>query len=78
MRHVPTLTFIADALPETARHLEEVLARAKAQDEAVAAIRREEYAGEADPYKKPRVLDEDDDLDDLDGSDEPDDGGDEA
>ena len=75
MRHVPTLTFIADALPETARHLEEVLARAKAQDEAVAAIRREEYAGEADPYKKPRVLDEDDDLD---GSDEPDDEDDEA
>ena len=78
MRHVPTLTFIADALPETARHLEEVLARAKAQDEAVAAIRREEYAGEADPYKKPRVLDEDDDLDDLDGSGEPDDEDDEA
>ena len=63
MRHVPTLTFIADALPETARHLEEVLARAKAQDEAVAAIRREEYAGEPDPYKKPRAHgDEDDEL----------------
>lgn len=64
MRHVPTLTFIADALPETARHLEEVLARAKAQDEAVAAIRREEYAGEPDPYKKPRALDDEDDEDD--------------
>ena len=78
MRHVPTLTFIADALPETARHLEEVLARAKAQDEAVAAIRREEYAGEADPYKKPRVLDEDDDLDDDDLDDDLDDEDDEA
>ena len=67
MRHVPTLTFVADALPETARHLEEVLARAKAQDEAVASIRGEQYAGEADPYKKPRVAeDELDDLDDLD------------
>ena len=71
MRHVPTLTFVADALPETARHLEEVLARAKAQDEAVAAARGEAYAGEEDPYKKPRVLDEDgepleDDLDDQD------------
>lgn len=70
MRHVPSLTFIADALPETARHLDEVLARAKAQDEAVAAIRREEYAGEPDPYKKPRVHgDEDLDEPDLDDPD---------
>jgi ribosome-binding factor A len=66
MRIVPTLTFIHDALPENARHLDEVLARAKAQDEAVAASRGEAYAGEADPYKKPREDepgdDEDDDL----------------
>ena len=68
MRHVPTLEFIADALPESARQLDEVLARAKAQDEAVAAARGSAYAGEEDPYKKPR--DEDDDLeDDLDGGD---------
>ncbi|WP_224276788.1 30S ribosome-binding factor RbfA [Nocardioides lacusdianchii] len=64
MRIVPTLTFIPDALPESARELEEVLARAKQQDEEVAARRVEAYAGEADPYKKPRVIDEDDDLDD--------------
>jgi len=63
MRHVPTLTFIHDALPENARHLDEVLARAKAQDEEVAARRGAAYAGEADPYKKPREVaaDEDDD-----------------
>src|SRR5262245_11406512 len=63
MRHVPTLTFIHDALPENARHLDEVLARAKAQDEAVAASRGASYAGEVDPYKKPReaAADEDDD-----------------
>lgn len=60
MRHVPTITFVADALPESARALDEVLARAKAQDEEVAARRVEQYAGEADPYKKPReVLDDD-------------------
>lgn len=69
MRHVPSLTFIPDALPENARHLDEVLARAKAHDEAVAAQRGSAYAGEADPYKKPRVeaddsleADEDDDA----------------
>ena len=61
MRHAPTLTFIADALPETARHLDEVLARAKALDDEVAARRVATYAGEEDPYKKPReVADEDD------------------
>ena len=64
MRHVPTLTFVPDALPESARHLDEVLAKARAQDEAVAAARVERYAGEADPYKKPREVAEDDDLDD--------------
>ncbi|HEY0891241.1 MAG TPA: 30S ribosome-binding factor RbfA [Nocardioides sp.] len=63
MRHAPSLEFIHDALPETARHLDEVLARAKELDEQVAAARVEQYAGEADPYKKPR----EDELDELDG-----------
>ncbi|MCM0622239.1 30S ribosome-binding factor RbfA [Nocardioides bruguierae] len=72
MRHVPSLTFIADALPETARQLDEVLARAKQQDEEVAALRGDTYAGESDPYKKPRVRDEDLD-DDWDAQDDTDD-----
>jgi ribosome-binding factor A len=63
MRHAPSLTFIADALPETARHLDEVLARARALDEEVAARRVETYAGEQDPYKKPRESDEDEPAD---------------
>jgi ribosome-binding factor A len=55
MRHVPTLTFIADALPENARHLDDVLARARQSDQEVsAAAQRAKYAGEPDPYKKPR------------------------
>lgn len=55
MRHVPSLEFIHDALPETARHLDEVLARARAADEEVAARSAgASYAGEADPYRKPR------------------------
>jgi ribosome-binding factor A len=66
MRHVPTLTFVADALPETARHLDEVLAKARALDEEAAARRGATYAGEADPYKKPR---EDTDAEDLGGDD---------
>ena len=72
MRHAPTLTFVHDALPENARHLDEVLARARAHDEAVAAARIEQYAGEPDPYKKPRELepDEDDELEELDEDDD--------
>ena len=69
MRHVPTLEFIHDALPETARHLDDLLAKARESDAAVAAASAgATYAGEADPYKKPNTED-----DDLDGSgDEPD------
>ncbi len=60
IRHAPTLTFVADALPASARHLDEVLARAKALDEELEASRGSAYAGEADPYKKPREDDADD------------------
>ena len=73
MRIVPTLTFHHDALPDTARHLEEVLAKAKALDEEVAAARAAaEYAAGEDPYKKPRDLDalpDEDELDDVDEDD---------
>jgi ribosome-binding factor A len=65
MRHAPSLTFIHDALPENARHLDEVLARARQSDEAVAAARAgATYAGETDPYRKPR----EEDLGDEDGA----------
>jgi len=67
MRHAPSLTFVHDALPENARHLDEVLAKARQSDEAVAAAREgAAYAGETDPYKKPR---EDTDEDDTDTAD---------
>ena len=59
MRHAPSLTFVPDEIPEVARHLDEVLAQAKASDAEVEAARSgATYAGEADPYKKPREADE--------------------
>ena len=65
MRHVPTIDFVHDAIPENARHLDEVLAKARASDEAVAATREgATYAGESDPYRKPREEAVEDDLDD--------------
>jgi ribosome-binding factor A len=68
MRTVPTLAFVRDALPESARALEELLAKARESDAAVAAAREGKApAGEADPYRKPRLAedlaDEDDDED---------------
>lgn len=66
MRHAPTLTFVHDALPESARHLDEVLARAKALDAEAAAHRGTAYAGDADPYKKPRELEDDGSTDGFD------------
>ena len=62
MRHVPTLEFIHDALPESARHIDDLLAKARESDAAVAASAAgASYAGEADPYRKPREADETDD-----------------
>lgn len=64
MRHAPNLEFIHDALPETARHIDDVLAKARAQDEAVAAASAgATFAGESDPYKKPRDENEPDEDD---------------
>lgn len=60
IRHTPSLTFIADALPENARHIDDLLARAAETDAAAAAAAAgAQYAGEPDPYRPPRA-DEDD------------------
>jgi len=60
-RLTPTLEFIADALPESADHLTALLREARERDEAVAGLASSaQYAGDADPYVKPRELDGDD------------------
>jgi ribosome-binding factor A len=67
IKFVPTLTFVADIVPDTARELEEALERARHADAELARAREgAQYAGDADPYRKPAVAedDEDDDLDD--------------
>lgn len=65
MRHVPNLEFIHDALPETARHIDDLLEKVRESDAAVAAAASgAAYAGEPDPYRKPKPedeLDEDED-----------------
>jgi ribosome-binding factor A len=58
-RLTPSLEFIADALPETSAHMEDLLVQAQLRDEQVrAASVGATYAGDADPYKR----DEDEDA----------------
>ncbi|GGL95428.1 30S ribosome-binding factor RbfA [Glutamicibacter protophormiae] len=53
IRLTPTLTFVADEIPEGASHLEELLAKAREKDAEVAALREgKHFAGDEDPYKK--------------------------
>jgi ribosome-binding factor A len=61
VRLTPTLEFMADAVPENAAHIEELLRVAAARDADVAAqAATAQYAGDPDPYRKPS---EDEDVD---------------
>ena len=61
VRFTPTLTFVLDSVPETAQHIEELLAVAAEADARVEQVRRDARpAGDADPYRKPRELETDD------------------
>ncbi|KGM13200.1 30S ribosome-binding factor RbfA [Cellulomonas bogoriensis] len=52
IRLTPTLEFVADAVPENAQHLEEVLRAAAARDAELAALAASaQYAGDQDPYR---------------------------
>ena len=65
IRLTPSLEFIADALPEGAAHMADLLAQTAARDAELAARAAVgSFAGDADPYKK-AVVDEDDADDDL-------------
>lgn len=60
-RLTPSLEFIADAIPENAALIESLLAEAHDRDvevETLAATAK--YAGDEDPYVKPRILDDED------------------
>jgi ribosome-binding factor A len=59
IKFTPTITFVVDTVGEQSRHIEELLAKAKAADEAIAARSAgARFAGEADPYKQPRIDDD--------------------
>ena len=56
VKFTPTLTFVADALPDNARAIEDLLDRARASDAKVReASAGADFAGGADPYRKPET-----------------------
>ncbi|HVT71345.1 MAG TPA: 30S ribosome-binding factor RbfA [Trebonia sp.] len=73
LRHTPSLEFVADALPESAQRIDDLVEAAKRRDQELARAREgAQWAGDPDPYKKPADdwSDEDDDEDDWDEEDE--------
>ncbi len=71
-RLTPSIEFIADGIPENAALIESLLAEAASRDAEVGTLAKTaQYAGDEDPYVKPRVIadagaddDDDDDYDD--------------
>lgn len=59
VRFTPTLTFVADAVPENAAHIEDLLRVAAAEDARVHQMAATAtFAGDADPYRVPPGEDE--------------------
>jgi ribosome-binding factor A len=68
LRHTPSLEFIADAVPENAQRIDDLVATVRERDAELARAREgAQWAGDPDPYKKPAddwsSGDEDDDWD---------------
>lgn len=54
IKFVPTLTFVADVVPDTARELDAAIERVRHADAELAHLREgATYAGEPDPYRRP-------------------------
>ncbi|BCL27322.1 30S ribosome-binding factor RbfA [Streptomyces aurantiacus] len=71
VKFTPSLTFVADALPDTAKTIEDLLDKARAKDAEVREVSAgAAFAGDADPYKKPEEDDEPGDEDDEDAEDD--------
>jgi ribosome-binding factor A len=57
VRHTPSLAFVLDEVPDEARRMEELLARTRESDAEVARLAATASpAGDADPYRAPRDL----------------------
>lgn len=64
VKFTPSLAFVADALPDNAKAIEDLLDRARLQDEKVREVSAgAEFAGGADPYRKPEDDESDEETD---------------
>jgi ribosome-binding factor A len=71
LRHTPSIEFVPDALPDSARRIDDLVAAAREADEELARTREgATWAGDPDPYKKP--AEDDDDWDAADDGDDED------
>lgn len=60
IRLTPTIEFLTDEVPESAAHLNDLLAQAKARDEETAkAAKDAKFAAGENPYREPKHIDED-------------------
>ena len=60
-RLTPSIEFIADGIPENAKLIASLLEEAAARDAEVETLKKTaQYAGDEDPYVKPRVIEDDD------------------
>ena len=60
-RLTPSLEFIPDGIPENAQLIDALLTEARNRDAEVESLAKQgTYAGDADPYVKPRTLADDD------------------
>ena len=72
IKFVPTLTFVADVVPDTARELDAAIERVRHADAQLARVREgAHYAGEQDPYRKPADRTDDDETADEDADEVP-------
>ncbi len=63
LRHTPSLEFVADMIPDTAKRIEDLVSRARTADEELARSRDGAvYAGDPDPYRKPADDSDEDDY----------------
>ena len=61
IRHTPSLAFVVDEVHENAQHIEQLLAKARREDEEKAERAADATpVGEADPYKAPREPEDED------------------
>jgi ribosome-binding factor A len=64
IKHTPSIAFELDKVPDTARSIEDLVARAREADAAVAASREGAVpAGDPDPYRSTAAAGEDEDDD---------------